>query len=405
MSAVHAVIVAPPPGARRWVITGLTLAERARRVAVRAGVLPEHVHVVATPAELETARQAVGQAPVLLLRARDQLVAAPLVEPLELDAAGTRAAVDLEGGTFAGAFRVEGGERVAQLFSALLEDLAHGDVKLFERWQDVPRVGVTRRARCRCITPEDARKATAWQFELVHKPMDAFMTRRFWRPIARPFTRIFLRLPFTPNHISIGTMILGIAGCVVAAGPTYLAHLVGMTMLFVSAIGDNLDGEVARLRLESSKLGAWLDAIGDDVARVATLLGVGLHVAWRWPGLPVTAITMGALAATLLSMGLIYWYCIFVIKSSNNQDYTKVLGVGPGVQKKQRPLIDWLGNLGAQIVRRDFIDVFVFATAIVALPELSFVGLTLGAIVGLAVILPTHLKIVKQRRLERASAV
>jgi phosphatidylglycerophosphate synthase len=264
-------------------------------------------------------------------------------------------------------------------------------------------ITVTRRARCRCLTAADARAATRWQLELVHKPMDAFMTRKFWRPLARPFTRIFLRLPFTPNMISVGTMLLGIAGCVVAAGPSYRAHLVGMAMLFVSAIGDNLDGEVARLRLESSKLGAWLDAIGDDVARIATLLGVGLHVAWLHPALPITAITMGALAATLLMMGLIYWYCIFVIHSSNNQDYTKVMGVGPGVSDK-KSFLDTLGNVAAQMVRRDFIDVVVFATAIFAVPEISFWGLSAGAVIGLIVILPVHFRIVRNRRDERRQA-
>ena len=32
---------------------------------------------------------------------------------------------------------------------------------------------------------------------------------------------------------------------------------------------------------------------------------------------------------TVASLLLIYWYCIFVIHSSNNQEYGQALGVGP----------------------------------------------------------------------------
>ena len=160
---------------------------------------------------------------------------------------------------------------------------------------------------------------------------------------------------------------------------------------------------MARLRLQSSKAGAWLDAIGDDMARIALLLGIGGHVAHVRPTWPAWPITIAALAMTVASLTMIYWYCIFVIHSSNNQDYTRALQIGPGVRAADKRtsgqvIADW----GAQIVRRDFIDLGVLVLALLQLPEVGFVALSAGALVTLLIVIPTHLKIVKNLRAKRA---
>ena len=71
------------------------------------------------------------------------------------------------------------------------------------------RIPVGRRARHPARTDSEVRAADAWQFELIHKPLDAFMTRYILRPLARPLTRILLRTPLTPNMISFLSMIFG----------------------------------------------------------------------------------------------------------------------------------------------------------------------------------------------------
>jgi hypothetical protein len=102
---------------------------------------------------------------------------------------------------------------------------------------------------------------------------------------------------------------------------------------------------------------------------------------------------------TVIGLLLIYWYCIFVINSSNNQDYTRALQIGPGVRAAgKRTIWQVASDWGAQIIRRDFIDLGVLALAIFHVSELSFVMLSLGAAVTLIVVVPTHLKIVKGLR-------
>ncbi|MBI5502307.1 MAG: CDP-alcohol phosphatidyltransferase family protein [Deltaproteobacteria bacterium] len=398
---IAALILAPTPEHER-VVTGLRLGPRARRVAERAGIPPERVFVARTPAELDRAAASLHDSPLLLVRATGQVVAPPLLEPLRLEEPGTRVAIDPgRGGEYAGALRAEP-DRAAEVLDALRQDFADGDRSLAERWPHANRVEIGPRARHAAATPDEARAADAWQWQLnvLQKPLDGFFTRRFWRPLARPFTRLFLRLPLSPNQISILAMLGGVAGCIIGAGPTYWDHLLGMAILFVSAVGDNIDGEVARLRLQTSKLGAFLDEIGDDTARVATLLAVGWHVAARHPDLPVRAVTLGTLGATLATLALIYWYCARVAGSPNNQEYTRVLGAGPGVDGPdgRRSLRRTLGDVAAHAARREFIDLFVFATAVLDLPELSLVGLVAGAAAALALVAATHLRLRRERQ-------
>lgn len=411
----HALLIVPAAGDRR-VITGLTLAERARRVAVLAGIAAERVVLIRSAAELAAARGKLEGHPLLVMTAADQVVAAQLLSPLRLAERGNRVAVDpSRGGEVAGAWALDG-EHAAAALDAVAAQLAKegGATGAFDLlgglWSAAAagdggganspeRVEVDRRARFPIRSAADVKAAIRWQYELVNKPLDAPICRYFYRPLARPLTILFLRTPFTPNAISVLSILLSLVGCAIAASPDPATHVWGLAMLLAGGIVDANDGEVARLRLEMSKTGAWLDAMGDDMARIALLLGIGGHVAHLQPSWPVWPITIASVAMTVLSLVLIYWYCIFVINSTNNQDYTKALQIGPGVRvEENRSLVGWIADMAAQIVRRDFIDLAVVFVALAGGSAVSFALLSLGSLVTLVIVVPTHLKIVKALR-------
>jgi phosphatidylglycerophosphate synthase len=406
----HAVVVVPPKGGAsdRWVITGLTLAERARRVAVQAGIAKERVVLVRSADELAAARARLDGQPLLVMTAADQVVAAQLLGPLRLGARGNRKAVDATGEA-AGAWVVDA-EHAAAALDALAPLLATpgGAFSLaLPPPLSLESVEVDRRARFRIGGPGDVKAAIRWQYELVNKPLDAPICRYFYRPLARPLTILFLRTPLTPNAISVISILMSLVGCAIAASADPMTHVWGLVLLLGGGIVDANDGEVARLRLESSKTGAWLDAMGDDMARIALLLGMGGHVAHLQPTWPVWPITLASVAMTITSLVLIYWYCIYVINSTNNQDYTKALQIGPGVRaEEKRSLGAWIADMAAQIVRRDFIDLAIVFVALAGGSAISFSLLSLGSLVTLVIVIPTHLKIVKALRtgeLQRAA--
>ena len=391
-------------------VTGLTLAERGRRVAVRAGIPADRVHVVRSAADLASARAAATTtattppAPLVVLDASDHVVAAQLIDPLRPADPGTRLAY--RDGAYVSALRADGADATA-VWDALTANLDDRTASIAATLAaTAEKVPVNERARHPARTRDELRAADRWQFELVNKKLDSFLCVYFYRPLARPLTRLLLPTPITPNMITFVSAALSIVGCIIAAYPDWRSHVIGMGVLLAGGIIDCNDGEVARLRLEGSTLGGWLDAIGDDLARLALILAVGLHIAPRYPDLPISinAIIAIVIGATLLTLGLIYWYCIFVIKSSNNQDYTNVLGVGPGQKAATRSIGRIISDWGMQIVRRDFIDLAAFVLALVNLPEVIAVGLALGGIVGLIVVIPTHIKIVRSRAAARAAA-
>lgn len=396
-----ALVLASPPGDRR-IVTGLDLGERGRRVVARAGFSPDRIVSVASAAELTAAAPRLT-GPLLVVDARNQVVAASLVEPLAGDEPGPRYAVDPErGDADAGALAVDAAD-VPAVIDALAADLDGGLTAARRALPAAAPVPVDRRARFPVPDRAAVAAADAWQYELVDKPLDSWLCRYFYRPAARPLTKLFLRSPLSPNAISVLSILLSLAGCAVAAGASRTQHIIGMAILVVGGIVDANDGEVARLRLEMSKAGAWLDAIGDDLARLALVACIGVHVSHLHPSWPALTITAVALAMTVASLSLIYWYCIFVINSTNNQDYTKALQIGPGVRDDgPRSMGAVIADAAAQVIRRDFIDLGVLVLAIVHAPEIGFVLLSVGAVVTLAVVIPTHLRIVRARRAARA---
>lgn len=392
-----ALVLVPPAGDKRWV-TGLGLGERARRVAARAGFTGDRAVLVSSADELKAARARLT-GPLVLMRATDQVVAAPLLDGLALDQPGTRVAIDpVRGDSYAGALAVDA-DRAGALVDALIADFALGDDTIRKAWSDADAVAVGPRARHPAATAAEVKAATAWQWELVNKALDAPVARYFYRPLARPLTYLFLRSPLSPNVISLISIALSLGGCAIASGPSPTWHAIGLAILVAGGIVDCNDGEVARLRLEMSPAGAWLDAIGDDLSRLALICGLGLHLGHLYPDWPMVWIMGAALVMTVASLALIYWYCIFVIHSSNNQDYTRVLAIGPGVRPAGRRTVGaWLSDVGAQIVRRDIIDLGAAILAAVGLSEITFGLLSVGAVVTLAVVIPTHLKIVRSLR-------
>ncbi|MBZ0235439.1 MAG: CDP-alcohol phosphatidyltransferase family protein, partial [Deltaproteobacteria bacterium] len=232
----------------------------------------------------------------------------------------------------------------------------------------------------------ERRAADAWLWQFVNKPLlDAPLTRYVYRPLARPLTRLFVRLPFSPNQITIASILIGQLGCVIASRPGYGLHLLGISiMAWVSGLLDNVDGELARLRLQGSKLGAWLDAVSDDFLRLCLMVALGSHVAPAFPGLPIWPIAIASAVLTASTMAPMYWYCVRVLGTPNTQHYMKVLnGGGRGLA------------LGRIVAGRDFVDAGAFVLAVAGLPIVAVIGFAIGAVAGFAVVIPAHVAAVR----------
>jgi phosphatidylglycerophosphate synthase len=85
---------------------------------------------------------------------------------------------------------------------------------------------------------------------------------------------------------------------------------------------DGVDGELSRLRFESSKLGQWLDTISDDLAELCFLAGLTVSTPVPW----LRTLGLCGLASYVLAKGVLYYLLATVFRSGNLQDFKWEMG-------------------------------------------------------------------------------
>ncbi|HEU5393860.1 MAG TPA: CDP-alcohol phosphatidyltransferase family protein [Candidatus Methylomirabilis sp.] len=116
---------------------------------------------------------------------------------------------------------------------------------------------------------------------------------------SRPLTRLLLRTPLTPNQVTAGNLLVGLAALGgLAVGTTGWA-LAGALLLQGYYVLDHCDGEVARARGLASPAGFWFDR-GADVV-VHTLLFPALAMAESQRTGTVMPLWLGGVAALAIA--------------------------------------------------------------------------------------------------------
>ena len=114
--------------------------------------------------------------------------------------------------------------------------------------------------------------------QLSDKPNDGPVSRYLNRPLSVRISKMLVRTAITPNQISLITFLC----CVLAAGlfamEGYLVLLLGGVLAQFASIIDGCDGEVARLKYQSSEAGGWFDAVLDRYADAFLLFGLTWHL-------------------------------------------------------------------------------------------------------------------------------
>ncbi|MFF0188756.1 CDP-alcohol phosphatidyltransferase family protein [Streptomyces sp. NPDC005244] len=104
---------------------------------------------------------------------------------------------------------------------------------------------------------------------ITEKKRDAWWTVLLVDPVATPLVRqLALRTRVTPNQITWGAFLLGLASAACFALGDWRWLVAGAVIYHVSFIFDCMDGKLARLTGQSSVFGAWLDFVFDRI-RVA----------------------------------------------------------------------------------------------------------------------------------------
>jgi phosphatidylglycerophosphate synthase len=123
---------------------------------------------------------------------------------------------------------------------------------------------------------EDLTLATARLITLENdSPLSEGILEKAWnRPLARLLLPWILARPWSPNQITLFSFLVGLLVVWGFAHGSYVASVGAGLLLPVILVLDCLDGAVARLKFQESRLGALLDLYGDSVLNLLLFLGM-----------------------------------------------------------------------------------------------------------------------------------
>jgi phosphatidylglycerophosphate synthase len=238
------------------IIGGMTLSERAVLLAHRAGLSP----VIQQPANslfFEGAHKSEGAVVVGPNVLFAPAVLADLVDWAERGGPTAAAAVFEEGTPI---LLYVPGRAIADVRACLSLEMAAGVLADVGTLRALPLEG----RFCRHVTGGDSARSVEREYirHLNGGAAESYFTKKI-RRFSVPLTGVLVRRGAKPTQVTAGGLVLAMASAWCLAQGTYGAGLAGAVLYYASMIFDCSDGEVARLSVQDSPFGAWLETMVD----------------------------------------------------------------------------------------------------------------------------------------------
>ncbi len=233
-----------------------------------------------------------------------------------------------------------------------------------------------------------ARKAERALFHALRKPQDGWTSRWLNRPISLAISRLLVKTPLRPNQVTAVILLAGILSAVFAAFGTWGWQVLGALLFHTQSVLDGCDGEMSRVTHRGSKLGEWLDTVGDDITNYGFFIGAAWGLYSHTGQSLYLIVGWGGIALGMLASGIEYRYLI---------------RIGSGDLLKY-PLSEGAGEEGSFVSAIQPLfkrDTFVFITLIVTILgglNVMVVVFSVGAVIVLANVLKTEARMARARR-------
>jgi len=233
------------------------------------------------------------------------------------------------------------------------------------------------------------RKLDGW----LVKPTDGIFARAN-RTISIPISRRIIPFPITPNMVSLFTLGVSFAAGVFFALGGYWNMLTGAILSWFSSVLDGCDGEVARLKLQESAFGCWLETVCDNLYYLFILGGMTIGLVRSsgnrsyliWGGL----LLFGAIMSFLMT-GLQRHQMTNGQPEQYLQEWHKKAD-----SRSSNPLL-YLGRHTEFIIRRCFLPYVILFFALFGVMNWFLIGATVGANVVWIVTLYSYLAFTPSR--------
>jgi phosphatidylglycerophosphate synthase len=218
------------------------------------------------------------------------------------------------------------------------------------------------------------------------KPTDGIFAR-FNRTISIPISRQLIRLPVTPNMVSLFTLgVSFLSGASFALGG-YRNMLLGALLSLFASILDGCDGEVARLKLLESAFGCWLETICDYLYYLCIFAGMTLGLlrgshdgSYRiWGGLLLFGAVLSFLVTGLQRHRL----------AAGRPEQLLGIWQAQAASRLSNPFL-YIGRHTEFIIRRCFLPYALLFFALFNITQVAFILSALGANVVWVIALYSH---------------
>ncbi len=227
----------------------------------------------------------------------------------------------------------------------------------------------------RILTPLDCLLAEQKLDRWLVKPTDGIYARMN-RRVSVPISRQLIKFPITPNMVSLFTLgVSFLSGAFYAFGG-YWNMLTGAILSVSASVLDGCDGEVARLKLQESDFGCWLETVCDYLYYLFIFAGMAIGF-FRTSG-QVSYLVWGGLLfsgaiASFLTIGLQRHQ----LATGRPEQY---LGIWQAqAENRQSNLFLYIGRNFEFVIRRCFLPYALLFFALFDITKVAFILSAVGA--------------------------
>lgn len=245
----------------------------------------------------------------------------------------------------------------------------------------------------------DAREVTRELVRRTAKNIDAdgVVAYYVFRPISRAITRVLIHTRISANAVTLTALALGIAAAICAGvGGVGMVSLAGI-LYWIGAVVDCVDGELARLRMQGSKLGEWMDTLADDLSTFGLLAGIGVGMVRDgypegWGVAAAVAAAVGFSLSAKLYFDLARWGMVI-----DTAKYPWFFGTPATGDHGRKGLLGRMVYAVNFLFRRDAVATMVAILLVIGLREIA-VGLLLLGVAVFSAMFFIHGVVISVRR-------
>lgn len=157
-------------------------------------------------------------------------------------------------------------------------------------------------------TNDDIKKAELLVVKYIIDNTGGYIAKNINKRISIPISLQLAKTRVHPNILTIINMIVGFLSAYYVLQGTYWQVVLGGLLFQLASVFDGVDGEVAKFTFKVSKIGGWLDTIGDNGTLLLFLIAVSVLYFKNTSTVAASIIVTMLFVGLFWFIGMIVWY-------------------------------------------------------------------------------------------------